>query len=317
MNVERRALGRFALTAVLTLVLLAVLVHSFGGARDFFAAARRARPSWVALSFAAAVMCTLLTTVRWQWVVAAMGYHLPFRPALEVVLATWPLAVVTPSRANDLLRPLAVREWVPLAAGAGGVVAEKAIDLGLLLAVAAAGAAYNGLFTWTGLIALVFLLEVFVVVVVAKRRQWLARLPLLRRRPQTVDELFAALSAMGRAPARLASIAGTSLLIRLFTVVVTHTLLVAVGAEVPFVQTLTLWPAAMLVGVAPLTLGGMGTRDAAFLALLAERGTHVDASTVLVATVGYSAVATWSFAVIGLPWMIREALSVRSSKRES
>ncbi len=317
MNVERRALGRFALTAVLTLVLLAVLVHSFGGATDFFAAARRARPSWVALSFAAAVMCTLLTTVRWQWVVAAMGYHLPFRRALEVVLATWPLAVVTPSRANDLLRPLAVREWVPLAAGAGGVVAEKAIDLGLLLAVAAAGAAYNGLFAWTGLIALVFLLEVFVVVVVVKRRQWLARLPLLRRRPQTVDELFAALSAMGRAPARLASIAGASLLIRFFTVVVTHTLLVAVGAEVPFVQTLTLWPAAMLVGVAPLTLGGMGTRDAAFLALLAERGTHVDASTVLVATVGYSAVATWSFAVIGLPWMIREALTVRSSKRGS
>jgi uncharacterized protein (TIRG00374 family) len=225
--------------------------------------------------------------------------------------------VVTPSRANDLLRPLAVRDMVPLAAGAGGVVAEKAIDLGLLLAVAAAGAAYNGLWAWTGLITLVLLLEVFVVVMVVKRRRWLARLPLLRRRPQTVDELFEAMSALGRAPARLASIATASLLIRVFTVVVTHTLLVAVGADVPLVQTLTLWPAAMLVGVAPLTLGGMGTRDAAFLALLAERGTHVDASSVLVATVGYSVVATWSFALIGLPWMIRETLTVRSSKREA
>jgi glycosyltransferase 2 family protein len=308
----RRALWRFAITAILTIVLLVVLVRSFGSAADFFAAAGRARPWWVVASFAAAVVCTLLTTVRWRLVVSAMGYKLPFRRALEVVLATWPLAVVTPSRANDLLRPLAVRDLVPLAAGTGGVVAEKAIDLGLLLAVAAAGAACNALWTWTGLITGVLLLEVFVVVVVVKRRQWLARLPLVRRRPQTVDELFEAMSALGRAPGRLASIATVSLLIRLFTVIVTHTLLVAVGADVPLPQTLTLWPAAMLVGVAPLTLGGMGTRDAAFLALLAERGTHVDASSVLVATVGYSAVAIWSFAVIGLPWMIRETLAVRS-----
>jgi uncharacterized protein (TIRG00374 family) len=312
-----RRILRLSLTAVVTAILLAVLVHSFGTAAGFFAAARRARPWWVAASFAAAVACTLLTTVRWQLVVSAMGYTLPFRRALEVVLATWPLAVVTPSRANDLLRPLAVRDLVPLTAGTGGVVAEKAVDLGLLLAVAAVGAACSALWTWTGLITLVLMLEVLVVVMVVTRRQALARLPLLRRRPQIVDELFEALSAMARAPGKLASIVTVSLLVRFFTVVVTHTLLVAVGADIPFLQTLSLWPAAMLVGVAPVTLGGMGTRDAAFLALLTEHGTHVDPSSVLVATVGYSAVATWSFALLGLPFMIRETLTVRSARRES
>ena len=314
---SRRTPWRFVLTALVTAALLALLVRSFGSAAGFFAAARMARPRWVAASFAAAGVCLLLTTVRWQLVVSAMGYRLPFGRALEVVLATWPLAVVTPSRANDLLRPLAVRDIVPLTAGAGGVVAEKAVDLGLLLAMAAAGAAYAALWTWAGLIGLVLLLEVLVVLMVVTQRQALARLPLLRRRPQTVDALFEAFSALGRAPGKLASIATASLLIRFFTVVVLHMLLVSVGADIRAVQTLTLWPAAMLVGVAPLTLGGMGTRDAAFLALLAAHGTHVDPSTVLVATVGYSAVATWSFAVIGLPWMIRETLTVRSSKRET
>lgn len=319
MSRARRVLGRglrFGLTAMVTLALLAVLVRSFGGAGDFFAAARRARPSWVVASFAASTACVLLTTARWQLVVSAMGYALPFRRALEVVLATWPLAVVTPSRANDLLRPLAVRDQIPLTAGAAGVVAEKAIDLGLLLAVAAAGAAFNALWAWAGLIALVLGAEVAVIALVFTRRAWLSGLPLVRRRPQLVGDLFDALSSLARAPGTLASIAATSLLIRLFTVLITHTLLVAVGADVSLLQTLTLWPAAMLVGVAPLTLGGMGTRDAAFLALLAAQGAHVDASHVLVATVGYSAVATGSFAVIGLPWMIRETLAVRSSKRE-
>ncbi len=302
---------RFALTAAVTVAILALLVRGFGRAGDFVAAARAARPLGVLAAFGASTACLLLTALRWTLVVAAMGYSLPFGRALEVVLATWPLAVITPSRANDLLRPLAVRDHVPLAVGAGGVVAEKAVDLGLLLAFAAAGAAFNARWAWAALIGLVLVAEIVVVALVLARRSWLARAPLLRRRPQLVEQLFQAFSAFGRAPGTLASIAAVSLLIRVFTVVITHALLISVGADVPLVQTLTLWPAAMLVGVLPLTLGGMGTRDAAFLALLAARGTHVAASSVLVATVGYSAIATWSFAVLGLPWMVRETLAVR------
>jgi hypothetical protein len=177
--------------------------------------------------------------------------------------------------------------------------------------MAALGAAVNGLWEWAGLLAGVLMAESVVLVLLFRRRQWLASLPLIRKRPQTIEELFAAMSALARAPGALASIATVSVLIRVLTVVVTHALLLAVGADVPLVQTLTLWPAAMLAGVAPLTLGGLGTRDAAFLALLAERGTHVDPSSVLVATIGYSAVAIWSVAVIGVPFMILETLRVR------
>ncbi len=306
----RRGL-RLLVTVLVTVGILVLLARDLGGGADFVAAARRARPGWVGLSLAASTVCLLLTTVRWQLIVRGTGYTLGFWRALEIVLATWPLAVVTPSRANDLLRPLAVTDVVPLAAGAGGVVAEKAIDLFLLLVVASIGAAFAGLFAWAVAVAAVLVLEIVVVALVLRRRRWLERLPLLRRRPETVERLFEALSALARAPGTLAAIAAASLGVRFFTVVITHTLLVAVGADVPFLLTLTLWPAAMLVGVAPLTLGGMGTRDAAFLALLAQHGTHVELPSVLVATVGYSAVATWVFAVVGLPFMVREAAGAR------
>ena len=56
-------------------VLLAVLVRGFGGSGDFVAAARSARPSWVAVAFAAATACVLLTTVRWQLVLRRHGVH--------------------------------------------------------------------------------------------------------------------------------------------------------------------------------------------------------------------------------------------------
>jgi glycosyltransferase 2 family protein len=302
---------RTAVTMALTVVVLAVLLRSLGGTGDFLAAVRRARPAWVGVAFLAATACVALTTVRWQLVLAGMGRRLRFRRALEVVLATWPLAFVMPSRANDLLRALAVRDEVPLAIGTGSIIAEKSIDVFVLLSYAAVGAAFSGLWTLVAAIVAALAAEACVLALVATRRGWLEGLPWLRKRPHIVEELYGALSTLRRAPLRLASIASTSFAIRLLTVAVIHALLVAVGAEVSLAQTLLLWPTAVLAGLAPLTLGGMGTRDATFIALVAAQGTHVEPSVVLAATMGYSAIAMGSFAILGLPFMVRETLSFR------
>jgi hypothetical protein len=58
----------------------------------------------------------------------------------------------------------------------------------------------------------------------------------------------------------------------------------------------------------PVTLGGMGTRDAAFLYLLRTVAGHPAGAGVLAATMGYSAVALWSFAIVGLPFMVSAAV---------
>jgi len=315
----QRAGWRLALTLAFTLALLAVLVHSFGGRRDLLEAARRARPSWVAMAFAASGACMLLSVVRWKLVLGGMGCTLPFRRALEVVLATGPLAAVTPSRTADLLRPLAVRDMVPLAIGTASVLAEKAVDLIVLLALAACGAIADGLWGFAWVIVAMLVVAVSAVGIVAGnvgRRAWLERLPVLRRRPEMVDQLFIALAALKRVGGgRIVAIAASSLAIRVLTVAVTHALLIAVGADVPWTDTLALWPTAVLVSLIPVTLGGMGTRDATFLLLLSERGTHVDDSSVLAATMGYSAVAIWAFAIVGLPFMFRETLALRRRSR--
>jgi uncharacterized protein (TIRG00374 family) len=299
---------RLVVTLIATVVLLVLLVRDLGGGGDFLRAVRSARAAWVGLAFLQASACVALGAWRWSLVLGAMGYRLPFRRSLTVLLAVWPLAVVTPSRTNELLRPLLVQDVVPLAEGAGSVLGEKAIDLFVLLVFAAVGASLQRQWPWTGAIVAVIAAEAFVVAALATRRDWLARLPFVRRRPQTVKEVFGAYEALRRAPARLATIACVSLLIRVLTVAITYALLIAVGTDVGFFDTLTLWPAAMLVGLAPLTLAGMGTRDAAFIYLLDARGAHVSRSAVLAATMGYSAVAIWSFAILGVPLMVRVAL---------
>ncbi len=302
---------RLVLTAGMTALVLALLLREFVGSGDFARAVGGARIAWVVVAFCEASACVALGALRWSMVLGAMGYALPFWRSLAALLAVWPLAVVTPSRANELLRPLVVRDRVPLAAGTGSVLAEKAVDVFVLMMFAGAGAAVQKEWAATGLAVAGLVAEAAAVILVAARRDLLARLPVLRRSPRSVEDLFLAYESLRRKPLRLLAIAGVSLVVRFFTVAVTYALLVAAGAGVSFFATVTLWPAAMLVGLAPLTLAGMGTRDAAFIYLLGARGAHVDRAAVLAATMGYSAVAIWSFAVLAVPFTLRAVLRER------
>jgi uncharacterized protein (TIRG00374 family) len=236
-----------------------------------------------------------------------MRYRLGFGRALVAVLATWPLAVVTPSRANDLLRAFAVRRTVPLAAGTGSVLAEKAVDMSLLLLLAAIGAALESLWGWAALVAVALVVEVVVVALAVAHRGKLARLPVLRSRAAAIEGLFVAFDALLASPARLALASIVSLAIRGLTFGITYALLRAVGAEVGLLETCALWPVATLIGLVPVTLAGMGTRDATFIYLLGAHGRSVTPAAVLAATIGYSAISLGVFAVIGLPFMVRES----------
>ena len=295
---------RFAVMLVMTVALMVLLIDHVGV--GFLDATRGARLGWVAASFAMACGGVVLGALRWQIVLEALPYRLGFARALVVVLATWPLALVTPSRANDLLRAFAVRHTVPLPAGTGSVLAEKAVDVSILLALAVLGAVLEGLWLWGAAIALLLVVEVGCVGLLMAHRSKVARLPILRGHAKKIEDLFLAFDALLAAPARLAAASAVSLIIRGLTLGITFALLRAVDADVDLFDTCALWPVATLVGLVPVTLAGMGTRDATFLYLLSLRGHLVTRANVLAATMGYSAIAVGFFAVLGLPFMIRE-----------
>ncbi|MEB2310290.1 MAG: lysylphosphatidylglycerol synthase transmembrane domain-containing protein [Polyangiaceae bacterium] len=312
-KVTRKNFLRGGVLALATAVVLGGLVHVFGGAGALWEVVREADPGWVLVSLAAATACVLLGALRWQLVLRAIGYRLPYGRSLSVLLAVWPLGLVTPSRANELLRAFTVRELVPLPAGAGSVLAEKAVDLLVLLGLAAMGAAFAGQGLLAALLAAAAVAELALLALLMRARRWLLSLAILRSRAASLELLFDAFEALRHAPYRLAGVGVVSLVIRVLTVVITHALLLAVGARVPLLLTLTLWPTATFAGLVPVTMAGMGTRDAAFLYLVNHAGASVDHASVLAATMAYSAVAIWSFAILGLPFMFREAARRRAA----
>lgn len=295
----------------LTLAVLVVLVRDLAGTEALARAAAGARPAWVAAAVAAATGCVLVGAQRWRFSLAALGHRISYARSLAVVLATWPPTVVTPSRANELLRPLALRPEVPLAAGTASVVAEKIVDLAVLLVVCV-GVALVERAWWLAGLAGAGTAGLFgaVAVLLHSRERWLG-LPWIRSRRAAVAAAVEGVGAVVRSARAVAGVAGASLTIRLGSVATVHLLLVAVGAEVSWQQTLVHWPLAVLAGLAPVTLAGMGTRDAAFLFLVRADGGAVSEAELAAATLGYSVVAIWLFALVGLPFMLALGLGGR------
>ena len=296
------------LLAVTALVVW-LLIHSMAGVDAFVDTVAGARWSYVALAVAAVFVNLFLAVFRWQLVLRSMAYSVSYLRCAHAVLAVWPLAVIIPARAGDVLRAGAVRDEVPFVEGAGSVMVEKAFDVQSLCVLSIVGSALHGFYAWAATAAAILLAEWTVVVVLFRYRDAALKTRALRRFSGKINQLLTALDAVLRSPVHLVGVAACSLLAWVISSAIVHLLLLATDQDMAFGVTLSLWPIAVFAGMLPVTVAGMGTRDALFLfALQATSERPVAEQSVLAATLGYSLVATWMLVVIALPFAIRFAL---------
>jgi len=115
-----------------------------------------------------------------------------------------------------------------------------------------------------------------------------------------------AISSALAQPGRLALAFLTSLLAWLLACAMLFVLLAVFGSVLPWWVILAGWPLAALAGTLPITLAGMGTRDGAFLLILAWlRAAPSSEAAVLSATLGYAALGIWLWILVGIPFMLR------------
>ncbi|MBW1879366.1 MAG: flippase-like domain-containing protein, partial [Deltaproteobacteria bacterium] len=285
MSVERsgrRFSWRWLLMLATTGVVLFLLVRHLAGGRPFLDVLVRGRWELVPalLVLLAGMLC--VNALRWNLILRLMGYRVPYGRALRVVLATRALDLMAPSRANDLLRPLGIRDYVPLVEGSGSVLAQRAIDVQSLCLLAIAGGVAAGLFEWSAVAAALLALGWATVGLMYWRRRVLVRLPVARRFTDSIRRLAEAFRALARRPAGFAAVAALSLLAWVGALGLVWGLSLVFSADLAPLSIAALWPLAIFVGMLPLTVAGMGTRDAAFLSLLALTGaTPVDDARVL------------------------------------
>ncbi len=296
---------RSLLVLAATLGLLGLLVGRFIRLGDLLAAFGRIAPASLVLPFLLSGAALFLSAFRWKTLLRGLGHGLPYRSCLFAVIATWPIAVLTPSRSGDALRAALVRDRVPLAAGLGSVFVEKLIDLQSLGVLLAAGAVANGRYP----LAVVTLATVAVFWVgLFQAPEALRRVLSSRAGEQLHARLEAttrSLSRLRRARGPLGAVVAMSIAAWLLTAAIVHELLVAAGQDVPPSDLLLAWPAAVVASAIPLAFSGIGARDGVFLALLASIRPGIDPAATLSATLLYPLLTSWTFAVIGLPFAAR------------
>ena len=305
-----RADWRILPLLAITGLVIWVLVSQLAGLENFVDTLKNADWRWVGVSVALMCVAVFAASYRLKVVYEALGHPIPLRRATDAMLAVWPLALITPSRAGDLARAFILKDICPPLEGSGAVLVERMIDVQSLCVLAAMGSIYVGF--WQGTVAALGILaaEWFVVVVFVLSGRY-RTLPILKRKAEQLTRLVSVFEALRQKPMTFIWVNFFSMLAWITNVLIVVTLLEAFGSTMPVVATLATWPLALFVGLLPLTVGGMGTRDAAFVALLHGFG-PVDEAQVFAATIGYSAVSLWLFSAIGLPFLIRASL--RSSK---
>ena len=254
-------------------------------------------PLW---AWVTALLLTLsfpvLSALRWHYTLKAIGHHVPVTRCLKIILGTSPISAIAPSKAGDLLKAFSLRGEIGVLEVSGTVLAERALDVMVLAGLALFGSTLVGN----------PLVTRFAVAIVGTGIAGLLLLPLAVssiKKPalrEKLERLIRVLGALRAQPAKATAIVLFTVLNWLASIAQTHLLLLAVGAHPPFWLTTAALPIAIFIGLIPITIGGMGTRDAALVTLLASAATAPQALSVALL---YSFFGYWLLAILGLPFI--------------
>ncbi len=241
----------------------------------------------------------VLSAWRWRTVMSAMGRSLTLREAFVLTMASWTLSTFTPSKGGDLAKAYFLRGRFPVSTVFGSVLAERLFDVLTLLLFCLAG---SWIYRWKtlallsgGCLAAGILGTIALLVI---------RLPVPGRLRPKVDRMLEALRCLIRRPKYLALVVGLASANWMASVVQTWLFYHALRTPVPIPTILAALPAAIFVGLIPLTVAGMGTRDAALIRLMAG---NAPAPVSLGVGLLYSLCGYWLPGLAGLPFL-RSAL---------
>lgn len=239
----------------------------------------------------------LFSALRWKRMLLSLGYSVSLWDAFSMIMAAWPMGTITPSKAGDLMKAYYLKDRVPPGLVVGSVLAERSLDILVLLVLALlgcvaferwalAGIAAAGLAGWV--LAVTLLLRL--------------RLPVPAKYQEKLEPMLRSLRILGRSPRLLGLVllyTGLNWFASIAQVVLCY---LALGTRVPLVFATGAVPLAIFAGLLPLTLSGMGTRDSAMIILFSS---YAAPEVSLGVGILYALFGYWIPAVLGLPFLQR------------
>ncbi|GIX48976.1 MAG: hypothetical protein KatS3mg131_3187 [Candidatus Tectimicrobiota bacterium] len=294
------------LAALLTLLVLGALyLHLDVAALLRHVAGLRLPVFFLALGF----FVPQLATTAWRW--QLMVRHvcpMALTEATRLILAGKAFNAFVPSKLGEMSKAywLTRHGRLPLAQGGALVLLEKLLDVAglcLLLLIGVAIAPQRGTTEATAALLAAGALGVTATLLACRTaglQGWLrARGALGQRVAALLAAWEATVQGWKQAPGRLAGIVALSGGLWVLHLAQITLFFFALGSHVPLPAVLAYVPMSLFIGLLPLTIGGMGTRDAALILLFSR----YESAAVMAAVGLLCSLRYWVDTLLGVPFL--------------
>jgi len=235
-------------------------------------------------------------TRRWQTLLSAMEFAVSSWKCFNVLMATFPLTAVTPSKAGDFVRAYYLKDEIPMIRTVGSVLTEKVFDVVVLIAFSLLGTIY---YQRHELIWLCFIsLALVSLLVLVLRRE--VRLPVGGSWNGRIDNIALSMRSLLDNRVLFVKTSLYSIIIWILAMLQVLLFFYALDIDVNLLYLFANMPIAIFIGMLPVSIGGMGTRDAAIIFLFSGYGS---VSELLAVGLLFSLFRYWLLSIIGLPFM--------------
>ena len=251
---------------------------------------------YLLLAFILTLVFPLLVALRWKLLVSGLDYDLDFWKSLSMIFGTFPINAITPSKAGDVIKVFFLRKHIIKSKVLGAVICERLFDLAFLVLLC-----FFGVFTLDSVFILVLAAFVFVaslVAFLALSINWRFKSDFFSR----LKDFQACFKEIRKDASLVLFISLITLVVWILAVVQSFVFFLALGVQIPFTTVLTGMPIAIFIGLIPITLGGMGTRDAAIIYMFSD---FASSAQLLGVGLLFSFFRYWILSLFGLPFLHR------------
>lgn len=299
----------FACQAVLAMEALAVLFWKVDRKRLLLILGG-AEVGWLAAALLLATNGTVLAAAKIKVLFGIAGFSRGFRRCWLAVLQGVAMNLVLPARGGDVAKVFYLRDHQePMGPLFAAALVERAIDVAAIASLALVASLYADWPTGAWIASFALSIAIMGIAVATTPKVWRVMPSVFRGTVVGMrDILVDQRTALRSYP--LALLAWTN------NAAILWVLMQSVGVAVSGVMAAAAAPVAILLGMVPVSVGGMGTREAALVWLLAEAN---ETETVFAAGILYRVYAFWFTGLLGIAvsgWdSVREGMKAVGSSR--
>lgn len=254
-------------------------------------------PFYLLLSILILGVIVILSVRRWQIILQITGYSISFQRSFYILMAAFPLTSITPAKSGDVIKAYYLRDKVPMSKTIGTVLAERMFDLFSLLLISIIGSMFN--FQKKILVFLIPIFFLLIMLFILSGRNF--RVPFIKDSwHDKLQNMMLSIRTIMKNKKTFFTILTISIALWFLAMIQIMLFFYALDINVPFIFAMANIPIAIFVGFIPITLGGMGTRDATIIMLFAE---YAEPEKLLGVGILFSIFRYWILSLVGIPFM--------------